>query len=308
MRSTLRSVLCAVVVVLGVGALPPAATAGAGSLTGTVLDPAGAPFEQAEVLLTRDCGEEFCGTYHEVGPDGHYRIDALVPGEDYCARFYNGSDEQTYCFTASATAIVHDVVLARPAPQATVHGRVTNGTGTPVSGAKVWFSSTYDAETDASGRYAIAVPAGQHAVAVWLPADLASMVDVGVVSVAEGGDAEYDITLPSANKAPAGAITWSRGKNGRLAVGGRATDDSAVLKIRVAVQNRRTGKWLRPNGRWGEYAKLRAHIARSKKKTTKWRFSRALPRGDYGVSLVVIDTDRSRNPAPRPWRPVRVTR
>ncbi len=309
MRSTLRLFLCAVVAVLGVGVLPPAATSadGFGSLTGTVLDATGEPFDFADVLLTDDCGDEFCGSYYEVDATGHYEIGGLVPGRDYCARFYNRADEQTFCFTATSEAIVHDVTLARPAATAIIHGIVTDVTGAPVVGARVWFSGTYDTETDTDGRYEISLPPGEYDVEVWLPLDPSPTVGAGTVTVAPGGYETYDIRLPAENQAPQGSITWSRG-NGRLVVGGRAADDSAVLKIRVAVLDRTTGRWLRPNGRWGAYAMLPAHTARSKAPTTTWRFSRSLARGDYGVSLIVVDVQRTRNLAPRPWRPVRVKR
>ncbi len=310
MRLMLRPMLCAVVAVLGLGALPPAATAAAyeaGSLTGTVLDAAGAPFDSAEVLLTQDCGEEFCGSYHVVDATGHYAIADLVPGADYCARFYNSTDEQTFCFTATSDVIVHDVTLARPSITATVRGTVTDGAGTPVAGATVWFSGTYDAETDVAGHYEISVPPGDHPVEVWL-STAAPTVRAGVIVVSPGAAETFDIHLPAENRLPEGTITWSRGRHGRLVVGGRAADDSGVLKIRVAVLDRTTGKWLRGNGRWGAYTKLRAHVARSKSPTTSWRFSRSLPRGRYGVSLIVIDDQRIRNAVPRPWRPVRVTR
>ena len=309
MRSMLGFLLCAVVAVLGVGALPPAAMGadGFGTLTGTVLDATGQPFDFAEVLLTDDCGDEFCGAYYEVDATGHYEIGDLVPGQDYCARFYNRADEHTFCFTATSEVSVHDVTLARPAATAIVHGIVTDDTGAPVVGARVWFSGTYDAETDADGRYEISLPPGTHDVEVWLPLDPLPTVEAGTVTVAPGGIETYDIRLPAENQLPQGSITWARG-DGRLVVGGRAADDSAVLKIRIAVLDRTTGKWLRPKGRWGAYAMLPAHVARPKAASTTWRFSRSLARGDYGVSLIVVDDQRSRNPAPRPWRPVRVKR
>lgn len=313
MRSTLRTILCAVVAVVGLGALPPAATGAdtdtstGGTLAGTVLDASGTPFDSAEVLLTQDCGEEFCGSYHAVDATGQYAITDLVPGADYCARFYNGADEQTFCFTATADVLVHDVTLARAAPPATISGTVTDVGGSPVAGAHVWFSGSYDAETDDAGHYEISLPPGEHAVEVWLTT-ARPMVPAGVVVVPPGVTETFDIRLPAENRVPDGAITWARGRHGRLVVGGRAADDSGVLKIRVAVLDRATGKWLRANGRWGGYTKLRAHVARSKAPTTTWRFSRKLPRGSYGVSLIVIDDQRVRNPVPRPWRPVRVRR
>lgn len=308
MRSSLRTLLCAVVAVLAVGALPPAATSvGVGSLSGTVLDPDGQPFGYAEVLLTTDCGAEFCGDYYPVDAAGHYLIGDLVPGEEYCARFFNDTDEQTFCFIAAAGEVVHDVVLAQPPTLATVHGTVTDPVGSPVVGARVWFSGTYDAQTDAYGRYEISLPPGEHSVEVWLPTDPLPTVEIGTVTVTPGAYETYDIRIPADNQLPQGWIKWSRG-DGRLAVGGRATDDDAVLKIRVAILDRTSGKWLRKNGRWGAYAKLPAHTARSKAPSTAWRFSRSLPRGKYGVSLIVIDDQRARNAMPRPWRPVRVTR
>ena len=311
MRSTLRTLLCAAVAVLAVGALAPAATsAGAGSLSGTVLDASGQPFGYAEVLLTSDCGSEFCGAYHPVDETGHYLIGDLAPGTEYCARFFNNADEQTYCFVATDGETLHDVVLAQASAEATVHGTVTDDAGLPVVGAQVWFSGSYDGTTDAEGRYQVSLPPGEHAVEVWLPLDPTPMIGVGTVVVTAGGYETYDIHLPAdqpENQAPQGSFTWSRG-HGRLVVGGRAADDTAVLKIRVAVLDRNTGKWLRPNGRWGAYAKLPAHAARSKAPSTTWRFSRSLPRGSYGVSLIVIDDQRTRNATPRPWRPVHVTR
>lgn len=309
MRLTLRFLLCAVVTVVGVGALAPAAASadGSGTLTGTVLDATGQPFEFADVLLTDDCGVEFCGAYYAVDAAGHYEIGGLVAGKDYCARFYNRADEHTFCFTATSEVVVHDVTLARPAATAVVHGVVTDVAGAPVMGARVWFSGTYDTETDTHGRYEISLPPGEHDVEVWLPLQPLPTVEAGTVTVAPGGTETYDIRLPAENQLPQGSITWSRG-DGRLVVGGRAADDSAVLKIRVAVLDRVTGRWLRPNGRWGAYAMLPAHVARSKAPSTAWRFSRSLGRGDYGVSLIVVDDQRSRNPAPRPWRPVRVNR
>ena len=177
-----------------------------------------------------------------------------------------------------------------------------------MAGARVWFSGTYDTVTDAEGHYEISLPPGEHDVEVWLPLDPLPTVEVGTVTVAAGGTETYDIRLPAENRSPQGSITWSRG-DGRLVVGGLAADDSARPQDpRRGAQPHARASGCAPTAAGATTPCCRPMPPARRQPSTNWRFGRSVPRGDYGVSLIVIDDQRTRNPVPRPWRPVRVTR
>ena len=107
------------------------------------------------------------------------------------------------------------------------------------------------------------------------------------------------------DRVPSAAFTWSRNA-GRLVVGGFAQDDVGVAKVRVAVRDLASGKWLRPDGRWGAFGLLAAEARDPGERRTDWKFKRSLQPGRYGVSLVAVDSSGQRNPSPRPWRVVGV--
>lgn len=209
----------------------------------------------------------------------------------------------------AVVALVGATTLAAPAhaQPPTVLGVVTDHNGEPVSGARVWFSSSYDARTDDAGRYSVTVGPGEHDVRVWLPDDVVpASVAVGSVSVTSGETKVYDIRLPDTNQRPKGRFTWARSA-GRLVVGGSASDDASVLQVRVAVRNQATGQWLHRDQTWGRYAVLPAVMTNPGASATSWKLKRFLRPGRYGVSLEVVDDERLANATPRPWRTIVVT-
>lgn len=104
--------------------------------------------------------------------------------------------------------------------------------------------------------------------------------------------------------APVGRYSWKVVDRGRLWTRGEATDNVAVDKVRLSFQDRVTGRWLRRDGTLGEYQWFHATLDNPGARVTDWRFNRVLPKGEYDMRLVVIDSSDNRNPVPRPRRTV----
>ena len=86
-------------------------------------------------------------------------------------------------------------------------------------------------------------------------------------------------------------------------VRGVAQDDHGIAGARVAIQDADTGKWLRAGGGWGAYQQLAAEVDSPGSRYTTWTFRRTtFAPGEYGVSMIAVDTAGQHNPTPRPWR------
>jgi hypothetical protein len=73
-----------------------------------------------------------------------------------------------------------------------------------------------------------------------------------------------------------------------------------VDKAYVAIQNRKTGKWLHANGKFGAYQRVRVDLSQTQA-GTKWSFAVRLHKGAYGVASIVQNSAGAINASPRPW-------
>ena len=82
---------------------------------------------------------------------------------------------------------------------------------------------------------------------------------------------------------------------------GIATDDQAVIRVRVAIRDRTTRLWLQDDRvSWGPFNRFPAILSDPGESSTDWSFEVALPPGDYSLSARA--TDRLGNEASiRPW-------
>ncbi len=76
-----------------------------------------------------------------------------------------------------------------------------------------------------------------------------------------------------------------------MAFSGQATDDVGVDRVRVAIRDQATRLWLQSNGTWAAtFRQFDATLWSRGAASTGWTFSRALPAGQYGVSVRAVDT------------------
>lgn len=286
------------------------------SARGVVLDPEGVPLAGAQIWDWYD-GKGDRGLCAAVGridvpravsaADGTFefecrssdavRLVATMPGRDFVPQ------AGAHWFTGDNVGATFRFFRER----GVATGRVLDVSGTPVPGLDVFlFGDCYvycgETTTDAAGRYRF------DALVPWtryrIEYSSADLDDYDFMAT------EGTLTVPDRrmdDRAPAGAFTWSRNA-GRLVVGGFAEDDVGIAKVRVAVRNLGSGKWLRTGGGWGAFDLLAAEVVDPGARRTDWRFKRNLPPGRYGVSLVAVDTIGQRNPQPRPWDVVKVRR
>lgn len=178
---------------------PSAPELGTAMVTGQVRDRATQrPVEGAEVTFWGKIGERTTTS----GPDGHYQVE--VPFGAWSARALSGEDalSLTQAVRVNARTIAVDLELDRLAH---VHGVVTDASGRPVRGAEVSNQGTdkgmreaLDASvgravlTDGSGRYRLAVAAGEVRLVATAEGKLGHRA---VPAVAAGGDLEVDLVL-----------------------------------------------------------------------------------------------------------------
>ena len=71
--------------------------------------------------------------------------------------------------------------------------------------------------------------------------------------------------------------------------------------VRVAVRDQSTRHWLQPDGTWAaEYAQVNATLQSPGASSTTWSLTRALPTGQYGVSVRAVDA-ASNTQTPDTW-------
>lgn len=277
----------------------PARAGGTGAATGTLFDQSDAPLVGGTVWLLHDCGTSCDQTLTD--DTGQYLFAGLLPGDDYCVAV-NRPEDPEFCFQATdGTFTVPDIQVGPTAP-GVLRGTVSTATGVPIDGASVTVGGSA-ATTDAAGTYRVTgLPPQDYTVTVSSAGYTPQTVSITLV----GGTVNtLDLRLSAIDQLPSGQFAWSR-NDGRLVVGGYATDDVGVARVGVAVRRISTGTWLHADGSWGGYQLLVATVARPGARRTDWRFRWLLPPERYGVALVVIDTASQRNPVPRPWRAVTV--
>ena len=72
---------------------------------------------------------------------------------------------------------------------------------------------------------------------------------------------------------------------------GSASDDVAVTRVNVAVQDRTSGRWLRGDGSWNTaFAWLAGTVDTPNASSTTWRFSFGGPSGLYTVGAQAVDS------------------
>lgn len=103
----------------------------------------------------------------------------------------------------------------------------------------------------------------------------------------------------ASGSAPTGSITSPR--SGTLTAGsvqfaGKAAGNG-IRRVKLAVLNRGTGRWLQPDGTWGRYATRTATFTGYN--SVQWQETLRLPRGSYWVGLIVTDSHGVQNPSPR---------
>ncbi|TDD22977.1 S8 family serine peptidase [Nonomuraea diastatica] len=128
-----------------------------------------------------------------TGEDGAYAIPRLLPGDYELSAEKFGYDTATAAVTVAAgQTATTDVTMARKA-SGVVSGTVTTA-GTPEAGATVAATGTpVSAVTDASGRYSLTLPHGDHELVV-TPVSRCSSGATAEVMVA--GDVVKDVELP----------------------------------------------------------------------------------------------------------------
>ncbi len=112
---------------------------------------------------------------------------------------------------------------------------------------------------------------------------------------------------PASDRSAPGVSFRGRARGRALRLTGKATDNSGVKTVKVAVRNEATGRWLRGNGRWGAFRRHTVRLAHPRARTTSWSRKLRVPRGRYGVKLIAVDTSGNRSRR-QPWRVYRVAR
>jgi hypothetical protein len=87
---------------------------------------------------------------------------------------------------------------------------------------------------------------------------------------------------------------------GELTISGSATDDVGVTGVSVAVKDRATGLWLRPNGTWGAFRWLPATLVNPGGTSTAWTRLVELPVGSFALNVRADDASGKTDPT-RPF-------
>ncbi|WP_372729013.1 putative glycoside hydrolase [Nocardioides sp.] len=119
-------------------------------------------------------------------------------------------------------------------------------------------------------------------------------------------DPEGDPDPELEDAAPTGAFTKVFQRGRKLIIRGTAQDDVAVTSVSIAIRHEGTLKWRRADRTWGNYQLLATRLRANSPEGQRWSRRIRLPRGSYGISLVVEDSAGAQNSAPRPWKVVEV--
>lgn len=110
---------------------------------------------------------------------------------------------------------------------------------------------------------------------------------------------------PPGDTAPPTSSVTSPARNTKVpspvAFSGQATDDVGVDRVRVAIRDQATRLWLQSNGTWAAtFRQFDATLSSRGAASTGWTFSRALPAGQYGVSVRAVDKS-AKQQTPDTW-------
>ena len=92
------------------------------------------------------------------------------------------------------------------------------------------------------------------------------------------------LTLSQLLPAPNSTVTAAA-----ATISGTATDDRSVASVDVAIKNRTTNQWLRPDGTWGAFGWLPTSLAAPGAASTTWSRAWAATPGLYGYQLRASD-------------------
>ena len=320
-----RLCLAVVLVVVGLGAAAsPAYAVETVTVSGVVLGHDGLPVQGATIQVvpaadTDECPEADDSTSPSVlattDAAGRFAFTCTADFPWVEARLPSGEFAGWRTFQPG---VYDDIVFRAYAGRGTVEGTVYDQYGEPATDAEIMFiwdvpgAGAYDYfRVDSAAGYRVdeLFPGARYTVAAFL--DGVGIVEEFVFTATEGV-ITHDLLVQRPDRvdqeAPGGAITATHGTHRRLKVSGWAYDDSAVAKVKVAIRNRATGRWLRLNGSWGRYQRHVVRMTKPGEPRTGWWLTKRLRPGRYGVSLVVVDASGNRNVGPRPWRPIRVRR
>lgn len=128
-----------------------------------------------------------------------------------------------------------------------------------------------------------------------------------VVNFTAGTGLPPDVTAPDATVvAPVANQVFAAVP---VAFSGTATDDRAVGKVRIAVQDRTSRLWWRADGTWGAYQQSEALLAAPGTASTAWSFAWTPPpggSGNYGLQVQALDGVGNADPT-KPWVPFKVS-
>ncbi|HEY3238891.1 MAG TPA: hypothetical protein VGL92_04950 [Acidimicrobiia bacterium] len=114
-------------------------------------------------------------------------------------------------------------------------------------------------------------------------------------------------TRPADATAPETTVTGVSGNRRRVTITGSASDNVGVTRVRVAIKNQTTGRWLRADGTWGDFQSQAASLNSPGARSTSWTFSWVPPAtGGYGIHAVAWDAAGNDDASPA-WRTFTVT-
>lgn len=141
----------------------------------------------------------------------------------------------------------------------------------------------------AAGTYGLQAQAEDSSGKITDPPVFVGFTSASVVSDVAPPDAQVSSPVAGAAVA-AGSVT----------IAGSASDDVGVVGVSVALKDRTTGLWLRPNGTWGSFGWLPATLANPGGPTTGWTRAVDLPAGSYALNVRSDDASGKTDPT-RPF-------
>ena len=184
-----------------------------GTITGKVSDSSGNIVPNAAVVFTATDGTRYPTTTNSLGV---YTLSSIPPAvyTGTASQTGFGTDTQPATLTSGATLTVNFTL--KPGP-GSVTGKVTDTTGTGISGATVYFNlggstTPVTVQTDSTGAYSIAsIPAGLYSVTATAP-NFGQSASIQVVITGGSATTVPDIQLgPIANGTLGGLVTGSDG-------------------------------------------------------------------------------------------------
>lgn len=188
-----------------------------------------------------------------------------------------------------------------------VHG--ANGqfwNGSAWTTTPTWFTAALDAPgATATGWHATWTPPGAQQYLLEAQAvDLAGNVNDGILP-----RSAFTLTIPGGDVTPPNATVRASVGTGSLVVSGRATDDSGVRAVDVAVQDTATGLWWNDvTASWGPFVWMNGDSTPAARfaTPTDWSFAMARPApGAYRVGARARDVGGRVDPTPA-WTTVTV--